>query len=111
MAQAKPRNRACLSCGIIRSVEKFKTEGCPNCAFLQLGRGRNCDYCTSSSFRGQIYYTDVARSWVAKWQRNGGCVPGFYAMTVEGDLPDEFIARLEKSGIEYVSRNQEHEMQ
>lgn len=40
--------------------------------------------CTSQVFEGQISLADPAQSWVAKWQRLDGYVPGVYAVKVVG---------------------------
>ena len=100
----KSKNRACLNCALILPSEKFKKEGCPNCPYLNLDRSRNTEAATSNVFSGQIYLLNPTKSWIAKWQRNKDCVPGFYAITVDGDLPDEFILAIEKQGIEYINR-------
>lgn len=40
--------------------------------------------CTSEVFEGVITVNDTSRSWVAKWQRLEGYVPGIYAVKVNG---------------------------
>lgn len=40
--------------------------------------------CTSAVFEGAIALNDPSNSWVAKWQRIQGYVPGTYAVKVEG---------------------------
>lgn len=40
--------------------------------------------CTSSVFEGLITLADPSTSWVAKWQRLEGYVPGTYAVKVTG---------------------------
>ena len=103
---SKSKNRACLNCAIILPQEQFKRNGCPNCPFLQTEKRRNYEVTTSNVFKGQIYYIDPSKSWIGKWQRNKNYIPGFYAMVVEGDLPDEFIGYIEKTGSEYICRQQ-----
>ena len=44
-------------------------------------------------------------SWVAKWQRIEGYVPGTYAVKVVGDLPTDVLNALESEGIKYVPRD------
>lgn len=40
--------------------------------------------CTSEVFEGVVTVNDTSRSWVAKWQRLEGYVPGIYAVKVNG---------------------------
>jgi transcription elongation factor SPT4 len=40
--------------------------------------------CTSSVFEGMIALNGLKYSWVARWQRLEGYVPGTYAVKVEG---------------------------
>ena len=58
--------------------------------------------CTSQVYEGLITLADPSKSWVAKWQRLDGYVPGVYAVKVVGMLPDEILASLEDSGVRYV---------
>lgn len=48
---------------------------------------------------------DPRTSWVAKWQRLDGFVPGVYAVKVVGILPEEILQQLEDSGIRYIPRD------
>lgn len=100
------RMRACLNCSIIQSIHSFKSEGCPNCAFLEVNKNKNVYLCTSSSFKGTIFLKDPKQSWVAKWQRISHCIPGKYALTVKGDLRDDFIYKVEQEGRVYHNRSQ-----
>ncbi|ORD96794.1 SPT4 [Hepatospora eriocheir] len=99
------RLRACLNCAIILQTSEFRKNGCPNCKFLQTEYKTNYQSTTSTSFTGQICYKDTNKSWVAKWQRNQGNISGYYAMTVEGELPDEFIEKVELNGKPYFNRS------
>ena len=105
---SKPR--ACLNCGYLQTIADFKEIGCPNCPFLNTSKGRNHMFTTSQQYKGQIAYLDVKRSWVARWQRNYDCKEGFYAMTVEGELDDDFIIKIEKAGKEYFPRNKSFDL-
>ena len=58
--------------------------------------------CTSQVFEGLISIIDERQSWVARWQRLEGYVPGTYAMKVTGTLPTETVASLEDAGIKYI---------
>lgn len=102
---SRSKSRACMGCAIILPGDKFKRDGCPNCPCLALDKSRNMEVATTTRYKGQIYYLNPAKSWIGKWQRNKQCVPGFYAMIVEGDLPYEFINAIEREGVEYVNRS------
>ena len=60
--------------------------GCPNCEeFLNLrGSSDAVNDCCSQVFEGVITLVDPQVSWVAKWQRLNGYVPGTYAVKVTG---------------------------
>ena len=60
--------------------------GCPNCeSYLFLsGRFDQVQECTSAIFEGLITLVDPEHSWVARWQRLEGYVPGTYAVKVIG---------------------------
>ena len=96
--------RACLNCSLIQPITSFRENGCPNCPFLKAKVARNLNLVTSPSFRGMISLLEPKRSWVGRWQRIDGCVPGTYAMTVSGELPGEFIDRVESEGRVYFNR-------
>jgi transcription elongation factor SPT4 len=48
---------------------------------------------------------DPTKSWVAKWQRLDGYVPGMYAVQVIGNLPSDVIQMMEDSGRKYIPRD------
>ncbi|KAL9595074.1 MAG: hypothetical protein Q9179_005128 [Wetmoreana sp. 5 TL-2023] len=58
--------------------------------------------CTSQVFEGLITLADPSSSWVAKWQRLDGYVPGVYAVKVVGQLPEEVVQTIEDNGGRYV---------
>ncbi|KAL1602382.1 transcription elongation factor spt4 [Paraconiothyrium brasiliense] len=99
--------RACMVCSIVKTEQQFRTYGCPNCdGFLQLrGNSDGIADCTSQVFEGLITVSDTSKSWVARWQRLEGYVPGVYAVQVEGILPEEFIAAAEENGVHYIPRD------
>ncbi|GES57986.1 transcription elongation factor spt4 [Aspergillus terreus] len=126
--------RACMVCSLVQLHSKFMREGCPNCDNVLNFRGNNdaIQEGTSQVFEGLITLRDPATSWVARWQRLDSYVPGTYAVKVTGSvgytcpqwlvgcrgmfgpanvifwmvqLPDEFIARLEDSGVKYIPRD------
>ena len=78
--------RACLVCSLVQPSSKFTASGCPNCeAFLEMrGSADVVTDCTSGVFEGMITMSNTDVSWVAKWQRLQGYVPGMYAVKVEG---------------------------
>jgi transcription elongation factor SPT4 len=99
--------RACMVCSIVRTQQQFTTQGCPNCEdVLELaGNPEQVNDCTSQVFEGIITIADTTRSWVARYQRLEGYVPGVYATQVEGILPEEVLVAVENAGINYVPRD------
>lgn len=83
------RLRACISCRLIMSEDQFFERGCGNCAFLQMDgdRRRTLD-CTSSNFSGLISVMDPQKSWAARFNNLGDVIPGCYAISVVGELPE-----------------------
>ncbi|CDR95414.1 transcription factor, putative [Babesia bigemina] len=81
--------RACISCRLIMSEDQFFERGCGNCAFLQMDgdRRRTLD-CTSSNFSGLISIMDPQKSWAARFNNLGDVIPGCYAISVVGELPE-----------------------
>jgi len=99
--------RACMVCSIVRTQQQFVQQGCPNCdTFLELvGNLEAIQDCTSQVFDGLITVTDTSKSWVARWQRLEGYVPGVYAVQVEGVLPEDMVAAAESAGVHYIPRD------
>jgi transcription elongation factor SPT4 len=99
--------RACLLCSIVQPTTVFTSQGCPNCEeLLQLrGSPEVINEMTSQVFEGLISLHDPSTSWVAKWQRLSGYVPGTYATKVVGRLPEDVIQGLEDQGIKYFPRD------
>ncbi|KAL5116665.1 transcription elongation factor spt4 [Pleosporales sp. CAS-2024a] len=99
--------RACMVCSIVRTQQQFTTQGCPNCEdILELaGNPEQVNDCTSQVFEGLISVADTNRSWVARYQRLEGYVPGVYATQVEGILPEDVLVAVENAGINYVPRD------
>lgn len=83
--------------------------------------------CTSQVFEGLITLADPGTSWVARWQRLDGYVPGTYAVKVQGSvrytpgtellylcdwdhrtdwwclqLPQDILGALEDRGVKYI---------
>lgn len=99
--------RACMVCSIVRTQQQFLTQGCPNCEHLLelAGNSDQINDCTSQVFEGLITVADTSKSWVARYQRLEGYVPGVYATQVEGILPDDILVAVENAGINYVPRD------
>jgi len=99
--------RACMVCSIVRTHQQFLQQGCPNCEdILELiNNPEQINDCTSQVFEGLITVADTKRSWVARYQRLEGYVPGVYATQVEGILPDDVLGAVENAGINYVPRD------
>lgn len=99
--------RACMVCSIVRTQAQFLNGGCPNCEDILefIGNSDNVAECTSAVFEGLITVADTSKSWVARYQRLEGYVPGVYATQVEGILPEEMISAIEAAGINYVPRD------
>ncbi|KAL1851166.1 transcription elongation factor spt4 [Paecilomyces lecythidis] len=99
--------RACMVCSLVQLQSKFVREGCPNCDHVLGLRGNSeaVQECTSQVFEGLISLSDVRTSWVARWQRLEGYVPGTYAVKVVGSLPSEVVASLEDAGVKYIPRD------
>jgi transcription elongation factor SPT4 len=99
--------RACMVCSIVRTQHQFMTQGCPNCEeILELANNsEQINDCTSQVFEGLISVADTNRSWVARYQRLEGYVPGVYATQVEGILPEDVLVAVENAGINYVPRD------
>jgi hypothetical protein len=67
--------------------QKFKSNGCPNCIQVLQNLGSDVvDDITSPVFEGLVALREPARSWVARWQRVDGFVPGMYAVKVSGNV-------------------------
>ncbi|KAI5192196.1 transcription elongation factor SPT4 [Nematocida minor] len=100
------RLRACLGCSLIMAQNQFKDEGCPNCSVLNLKDSTdNILDCTTDRYFGVIGMYNGKASWVGKWQHMDGYVPGLYAITMEGELPESKILALERAGRTYHPRN------
>lgn len=61
--------------------------------------------CTSTNFNGTLAVMDTKASWVSRWQRLDGYVPGVYAVQVIGTLPDDIIENVRAAGMRYVPRD------
>ncbi|KAI8633071.1 Spt4/RpoE2 zinc finger-domain-containing protein [Xylariaceae sp. FL1651] len=98
--------RACMVCSIVMTQARFRSEGCPNCPFLELrGNAEALDSCTSTVFEGLITVANPKKSWVAKWQRLDSYVPGVYATKVSGSIPEDIRNGLIEDGHVLIPRD------
>eukprot|EP00048_Salpingoeca_helianthica_P018122 m.240834 g.240834 ORF g.240834 m.240834 type:complete len:109 (-) comp23705_c0_seq1:25-351(-) len=86
---AKRHQRACVECKLVKTEEQFLKDGCENCEpRLRLaGSDDRVAKFTTKNFFGMIALMDPAKSWVGRWQGINTCVPGVYAMSVNGRRP------------------------
>lgn len=98
--------RACLGCSLVKTQTQFRDEGCDNCQALKMKNALDVVLdCTSDTFSGLIAVTSNKDSWVAQWQHIDGFVPGMYAITVEGELPEGQAVALEREGRTLLPRD------
>mmetsp|Transcript_19903 Transcript_19903/g.63338 ORF Transcript_19903/g.63338 Transcript_19903/m.63338 type:complete len:122 (+) Transcript_19903:79-444(+) len=97
--------RACLRCMLVKTLEQFTEGGCDNCVFLSMegDRDRVLD-CTTTSFDGMVSMMDPNSSWASKWLRLHKYKPGCYALSVNGDLPEDVVGWMEENGYHYNRR-------
>jgi hypothetical protein len=84
--------------------------GCPNCDDVIGLRGNNekVDDCTSPVFEGIITLHEPSESWVAKWQRLDGYVPGIYAVKVTGNVGSTGVVRRSRVLTGFVASSGGH---
>eukprot|EP01070_Trichotokara_eunicae_P008186 Trichotokara_eunicae@DN5670_c0_g1_i1.p2 len=93
--------RACLVCRIILGEDQFNDIGCPNCPFLNLEGNRESIFeCTTASFNGWIVLMKPEGSWVARYNALTTNVPGCYAVTANGELPESLRDQIPRAGPE-----------
>ena len=90
--------RACMRCGIIKTVEQFVKDGCENCPFLDLQSPDRINSCTTAFFEGTVAVMDPRESWAAKWLRIDAYMPGVYAISVTGQFSKDMEDELEAGG-------------
>jgi transcription elongation factor SPT4 len=87
------RQRACMSCSLIKSTAQFVSYGCENCPFMGYQSDRErVSACTTPAFVGCYITIKPKESWVAKWQRTGTTLPS--AMAAVYRLPIRRTAAL-----------------
>jgi len=60
--------------------------------------------CTSAFFEGTVAITDPRASWMAKWLRVDGYLPGVYAISITGQLDRDMEETLEHRGLRWRCR-------
>jgi Spt4/RpoE2 zinc finger len=84
------RQRACMSCSLIKSTAQFVSYGCENCPFMSYQSDRErVSACTTPAFVGCYITIKPKESWVAKWQRTG--LLSVALATHAGDLAPFFL--------------------
>uniref|UniRef100_A0A7S4R8B0 Spt4/RpoE2 zinc finger domain-containing protein n=1 Tax=Alexandrium monilatum TaxID=311494 RepID=A0A7S4R8B0_9DINO len=88
--------RACIRCRLIMAKEQFIQYGCPSCKdvlSMQDDEGRVLA-CTSSTFQGFI--TSIRPgAFVSRFNGLEKRLPGCYALTVQGTIPDYILHESE----------------
>lgn len=88
--------RACIRCRLVMSKEQFVQYGCPSCKdvlHMQDDEGRVLA-CTSSNFQGFI--TSIRPgAFVSRFNGLEKRLPGCYALTVQGTIPDYILHESE----------------
>ncbi len=99
--------RACLLCSLVKTAEQFEMDGCDNCDdFLHMRSNVDAVMdCSSANFDGIVAIMRPEDSWVGRWQRVDKCIPGIYAISVSGRLPNYVVSELQSHGIAYKSRD------
>ena len=88
-------HRACLRCGLVKCFDQFYAEGCENCPFLELAeRQDRVQSCTTSNFEGTVAMMKPQDSWVARWEGISRNLPGVYALSLEGEMPEQIMQFL-----------------
>mmetsp|Transcript_5530 Transcript_5530/g.15439 ORF Transcript_5530/g.15439 Transcript_5530/m.15439 type:complete len:128 (-) Transcript_5530:249-632(-) len=92
--------RACLKCTLLKTFHQFIDEGCDNCEdqLEFAGSQDRVEQCTTTDYVGQVAVINPQSSWVAKWQRLQDFKPGYYAIHVTGELPEEIAEKLRDAG-------------
>mmetsp|Transcript_26088 Transcript_26088/g.59393 ORF Transcript_26088/g.59393 Transcript_26088/m.59393 type:complete len:249 (-) Transcript_26088:75-821(-) len=90
------RLRACIRCRLIMTKEQFIQYGCPTCRdvlHMQEEEGRVLA-CTSSNFQGFISSIRPG-AFVSRFNGLDKRLPGCYALTVQGTIPDYILHESE----------------
>jgi len=97
--------RACLRCGLIKTLGQFYDEGCENCPELELVESTsNINRRTTAFFEGHAAIMNPSESWAAKWIRVDNFLPGVYAISVLGKLDADAEEDLEQRGLRWRCR-------
>jgi len=88
--------RACLRCRLIMTKEQFLQHGCPYCKdvlHMQDDEGRVLA-CTTTNYQGFIASIRPG-AFVSRFNGLDGRLPGCYALTVQGSIPDYILHESE----------------
>lgn len=97
--------RACIRCSLLKTYDQFLQRGCENCPFFQMeGDEDRVKDATTPNFSGMIACLDPKQSWAARWLRISKAIPGCYALSVTGELPEELIVICEENNAKYIPR-------
>uniref|UniRef100_A0A0K0EB77 Transcription elongation factor SPT4 n=1 Tax=Strongyloides stercoralis TaxID=6248 RepID=A0A0K0EB77_STRER len=104
ISKSNKNNRACLLCGLVKSVELFMMNGCDNCEdYLMLkGDEDRVRCCTSVNHTGTVFILNPLDSFLCKYYNFEKVVPGEYAISICGTLPQDVIHELRRFGIKYI---------
>ncbi|KAH7823812.1 putative transcription elongation factor SPT4-like protein [Monocercomonoides exilis] len=93
--------RACLVCGLIKTAAQFQAQGCENCErYLQMkGDKERVEQTTTQNFQSLVGITDPMGSWIASRLRLTEKVPGCYAVSIKGRLPEDLYHELADSNV------------
>merc|ERR1712137_449950 len=100
--------RACLICGMVKTLDQFSNQSCDNCLRYVNMRGdkEQVGHNTSQQISGMIAMMDPSKSWVARYQRmQPSWVPAVYALSVKGTPPDETMEKLADYNYHYIPRD------
>eukprot|EP01132_Coremiostelium_polycephalum_P009241 gene9241-11322_t len=83
------RSRACIECGLVKTVEQFQENGCENCEknYLKGDKDRVLSN-TTQNYEGLIALMKPTESWIARRQHLERRVPGCYALSIDGEQTD-----------------------
>ncbi|KYQ93533.1 transcription initiation factor Spt4 [Tieghemostelium lacteum] len=81
------KSRACLECGLVKTIEQFEETGCENCEDHTPMQGNKPAILqsTTATFEGLIAIMKPKESWIARRRGFEKRVPGCYALSTDAD--------------------------